>query len=67
MLSLPQQRTITKRIGYKVRRGDSLAKISRKFRVSVAELRRWNDLPKGKYLQPGQRLTVYVDVTRQSS
>jgi membrane-bound lytic murein transglycosylase D len=67
VLSLPQQRTITKRIGYKVRRGDSLAKISRKFRVSVAELRRWNDLPKGKYLQPGQRLTVYVDVTRQSS
>ena len=65
--SMPQQRTITKRIGYKVRRGDSLAKISRKFRVSVAELRRWNDLPKGKYLQPGQRLTVYVDVTRQSS
>jgi len=65
--SLPQQRTITKRIGYKVRRGDSLDKISRKFRVSVAQLRRWNDLPKGKYLQPGQRLTVYVDVTRQSS
>jgi membrane-bound lytic murein transglycosylase D len=66
-LSLPQQRNITKRIGYKVRRGDSLAKISRKFRVSVAQLRRWNNLPEGKYLQPGQRLTVYVDVTRQSS
>ena len=65
--SLPQQRNITKRIGYKVRPGDSLDKISRKFRVSVAQLRRWNDLPKGKYLQPGQRLTVYVDVTRQSS
>ncbi len=65
--SLPQHRTITKRIGYKVRPGDSLDKISRKFRVSVAQLRRWNDLPKGKYLQPGQRLTVYVDVTRQSS
>jgi membrane-bound lytic murein transglycosylase D len=67
VLSLPQQRTVTKRIGYRVRRGDSLAKISRKFRVSVSQLRRWNDLPEGKYLQPGQRLTVYVDVTRQSS
>jgi membrane-bound lytic murein transglycosylase D len=67
VLTLPEQRTITKRIGYKVRRGDSLDKISRKFRVSISQLRRWNNLPKGKYLQPGQRLTLYVDVTRQSS
>lgn len=66
-LSLPQQRSITKRIGYKVRRGDSLAKISRKFRVSVAQLRRWNNLPEGRYLQPGQRLTLYVDVMQTSS
>jgi membrane-bound lytic murein transglycosylase D len=67
VLTLPTQRSITKRIGYKVRRGDSLDKISRKFRVSISQLRRWNNLPKGKYLQPGQRLTLYVDVTRQSS
>ena len=67
LLSLPQQRSITKQIGYKVRRGDSLSKISRKFRVSVDQLRRWNNLPKGKYLQPGQRLTLYVDVMQTSS
>jgi membrane-bound lytic murein transglycosylase D len=67
VLALPQQRTVTKRIGYKVRRGDSLAKISRKFRVSVAQLKRWNNLPEGKYLQPGQRLTLYVDVMKTSS
>lgn len=66
VLSLPERRTITRKIGYRVRRGDSLDKISRKFRVSISQLRRWNNLPKGKYLQPGQRLTVYVDVTRQS-
>jgi len=65
--SLPQKRTVTKRIGYKVRRGDSLAKISQKFQVSVAQLRRWNKLPEGKYLQPGQRLTLYVDVMQTSS
>ncbi|HEB67892.1 MAG TPA: LysM peptidoglycan-binding domain-containing protein [Gammaproteobacteria bacterium] len=63
----PPSRRITKRIGYRVRKGDSLARISRKFRVSISQLRRWNNLPKGKYLQPGQRLTVYVDVTAQSS
>ena len=66
-ITLPPRRHITKRIGYRVRRGDSLAKISRKFRVSINQLRRWNRLPKGKYLQPGQRLTLYIDVTRQSS
>jgi len=56
----------TRRVSYTVRSGDSLYRISRKFSVSINELRRWNELPKGKYLQPGQRLKVYVDVTRQS-
>jgi membrane-bound lytic murein transglycosylase D len=64
--ALPTRRNITRRIGYRVRRGDSLARISKRFRVSISQLRKWNRLPKGKYLQPGQRLTVYVDVTRQS-
>ena len=58
---------MTKRIGYRVRRGDSLSRISQKFGVSINQLRRWNNLPKGKYLQPGQRLTLYVDVMQTSS
>ena len=66
-LFIPPKREITKRIGYRVRNGDSLARISKRFRVSVSQLRRWNKLPVGKYLQPGQRLTLFVDVTRQSS
>ena len=66
-LFIPPKREITKRIGYRVRNGDSLARISQRFRVSVSQLRRWNKLPLGKYLQPGQRLTLFVDVTRQSS
>jgi membrane-bound lytic murein transglycosylase D len=53
------------RISYKVRRGDSLSRIADRFRVSVAELRKWNHLP-GKYLQPGQKLSLYVDVTEQT-
>jgi len=62
----PPSRSITKRIGYRVRQGDSLARISQKFRVSIDQLCRWNRINKHKYLQPGQRLTLYVDVTRQS-
>lgn len=55
-----------RQIGYTVRRGDSLARISQKFRVSVADLRRWNNLQGQRYLQPGQSLTLFVDVTEQS-
>ncbi|MGB5259368.1 MAG: LysM peptidoglycan-binding domain-containing protein [Gammaproteobacteria bacterium] len=51
-------------IRYTVRNGDSLYLISKKFNVSIAELRRWNKLDENKYLQPGQQLTLYVDVTR---
>ncbi len=62
----PLRQNTTRRIRYTVRKGDSLARISQRFRVRISELRHWNDLPKGRYLQPGQRLTLYVDVTRQT-
>ncbi len=54
------------RIRYTVRKGDSLARIAQRFNVSVKNLQRWNSksLAKKKYLQPGQKLTLYVDVTR---
>lgn len=67
-IKAPPRRQITRRIGYRVRRGDSLARISRKFNVTVAQLLRWNKkLSKSHYLQPGQQLTLYVDITRTSS
>lgn len=54
-------------IRYTVRPGDSLDRISRKFRVSVKDLRRWNARGlKGRYIHPGQKLTLYLDVTRQA-
>lgn len=53
------------RLHYKVRRGDSLSRIAERFKVSVADLKRWNTI-KGKYLQPGQRIKLYVDVTEQT-
>ncbi|NNM01442.1 MAG: LysM peptidoglycan-binding domain-containing protein, partial [Gammaproteobacteria bacterium] len=48
------------RVAYKVRRGDSLWTISRRFNVSVEDLQRWNQLSRRAYLLPGQRLDVYV-------
>ena len=57
----------TRKVNYTVRRGDSLYLIAQKFRVTISQLVRWNNIDKNKILRPGQRLTMYVDVTRQSS
>ncbi len=53
------------RVDYTVQRGDSLSRIAQRFDVDVADIRRWNDLDDA-VLQPGQRLTLRVDVTAQS-
>ncbi|GAB5449859.1 MAG: LysM peptidoglycan-binding domain-containing protein [Halioglobus sp.] len=46
--------------GYRVRRGDSLYRIAGKFNVSINDIIAWNALDPRKYLQPGQKLTLYV-------
>ncbi len=62
----PGNRTL-RRISYTVRSGDSFYRISGRFNVSVSQLRRWNKAAaRQKYLRPGQKLTLYVDVTRQT-
>ena len=61
----PTDRKVRK-VNYTVRKGDSLARISQRFKVSINQLKDWNQLDTKKYLQPGQRLVMYVDVTRQS-
>ncbi len=62
----PGMPSTQQRINYTVRRGDSLAGISQKFNVSLNDLVRWNSLDKSKHLQPGQKLVLVVDVTRQA-
>jgi membrane-bound lytic murein transglycosylase D len=57
----------TRKLRYTVRKGDSLYLIASRFRVSINDIARWNNLDKNKILRPGQKLTMYVDVTRQSS
>jgi len=57
----------TRKLRYIVRSGDSLYLIANKFRVTIADLARWNKIDRNKILRPGQKLTMYVDVTAQSS
>jgi len=54
-----------KPISYTVRNGDSLSRIASRYSVSINDLHRWNKI-KSKYLQPGQRIKVYVDITEQT-
>ncbi len=57
-------REVIRKIRYRVRNGDSLYRIADKFRVSVSDIKRWNQLSSAKkYLQPGEELVLYVDVT----
>ena len=56
----------TRKIHYKVRSGDSLARISGKFQVKIKDLMRWNKLNPEKYLQPGQSLTLFINVLNQT-
>jgi membrane-bound lytic murein transglycosylase D len=54
-------------VNYRVRQGDSLYAIAQRFNVSVNDLQRWNDIATNRYLQPGQRLRMQVDVTAQGA
>jgi len=58
---------LTRKLNYTVRNGDSLYLIASRFRITIGDLVRWNNIDKNKILRPGQKLTMYVDVTKQSS
>ena len=49
-----------RRVPHKVKRGETLASLAERFEVSPAQLRRWNELPKGRPLKPGRELVVFV-------
>lgn len=59
-----QNGAVMRSLTYTVRKGDSLARIASKFNVLVSDLKRWNQSNLRKYIQPGQKLKLYVDVTR---
>ena len=48
-------------VRYSVRKGDSLWTISRRFNVSIQQLRNWNRLNLRNHLKPGQVLIVRRD------
>jgi membrane-bound lytic murein transglycosylase D len=49
-----------KKIVYRVRRGDTLWKISKYFNVPISQIREWNNLSHPSRLKAGKRLVLYV-------
>ena len=71
VIKIPIQKKLVKNTGkkrykivyktYRVRRGDSLIKIAKKFNVNVKEIKRVNDL-KGSTIRVGQKLKIPIKV-----
>ncbi len=57
------EQAVLRNITYKVRRGDSFARIANKFNIHISDIERWNNISRKEYLQPGQLLKLSVDVT----
>lgn len=53
--------TLTKKITYKCRKGESVASISKKMNCSVTDLKKWNNMRNNK-IHPGTKLIVYRTV-----
>ncbi|NQY51767.1 MAG: LysM peptidoglycan-binding domain-containing protein [Piscirickettsiaceae bacterium] len=53
-------------INYIIKNGDSLWKISHKFKISIFQIRRWNGMSDDHILiRPGQNIKLYVDIINQ--
>ncbi|WP_323754447.1 lytic transglycosylase [Marinobacter sp.] len=57
-----RNKAMVRKVGYRVRKGDSLSTIASRFSVNVRDIASWNDLNTNRYLQPGQSLVLYVDI-----
>lgn len=50
-------------ITYRVRKGDSLARIASRFNVRIKDILEWNRINSKDYLHPGQKLKLFVNIT----
>ncbi|MAN51989.1 MULTISPECIES: lytic transglycosylase [unclassified Marinimicrobium] len=61
------RRSVVRKVHYRVRKGDSIARIANRFNLSVQDILRWNTVSASSYIHPGQSLTLFVDVTNNAS
>ena len=56
----PANRDNSEELTYIVKKGDTIGHIAEWYSCRAADIRNWNDLPYGRTIHPGQRLTVWV-------
>jgi membrane-bound lytic murein transglycosylase D len=50
--------TAAKRVTHRVRNGDTLSSIARRYGVTIAQIASWNGISANRVLRVGQRLTI---------
>jgi len=55
----PEKKEAPKAISYKVKKGDTLQTIAKRFQVQPEDIRKWNRLGTKGELRPGKMLTLY--------
>lgn len=53
-----------RKLSYRVRRGDSLSLIASRFDVAISDITGWNKIGRSALLQPGQRLTLFINALK---
>ena len=48
------------KITHKVKKGETLIVIAKKYRVSTQDIVQWNKLPQGRVIKPDEKLVIYV-------
>ncbi|PSL15177.1 membrane-bound lytic murein transglycosylase D [Marinobacterium halophilum] len=61
-LAVRDARDMVRKVGYRIRRGDSLSRIANRFSVSIDDILSWNSLTTDTLLRPGQPLTLYINI-----
>jgi membrane-bound lytic murein transglycosylase D len=49
-----------KKLNYRVKKGDSIWKIAKMFKVDINKLKGWNRISSKNIIKPGQRLVIYL-------
>ena len=57
---------INRKIVYTVKSGDNLSVIAQKYKVKVSQIRDWNNLNEKDVLQPGDKLTIKINVVNSN-
>ena len=57
---------INRKIVYTVKSGDNLSVIAQKYKVKVSQIRDWNNLNERDVLQPGDKLTITINVVNSN-